>query len=611
MMVIEPVGVQQRPRYPGQIILPILIPPSPEGADRPLPERKSSLWFWALAVGIVGLVYSAEKSPSSMGSAPLPKKAPTDRLYWMWVAPGKWYQDAKSIPKTKLLDYKQRAITTSGSLYALYAESADAARHKLRVDPPSRHSYTRAVAEGERAITRKLAKAEERRQAEKKARGPRLPLRKSRKIVPEEGAQLTLFSGRIANCAVWIEDGKHGWKCGAYGRVCDSPTCAPPPDPTVKQTKVCVRTQKVFSAFYNKLIKRCKQYEATCEGPACMPMTMPFPTEEPERTTPTDEEVKSYAEWMADQYNEEQFERIPYLAREILDRGGIAPHKTPYGLEPPKRSAEEYTAIPLFLRNREGMPLDEIAAEMGFDYEEDLRAEILKAYPQKTKGEWKKHTTRKTWRDFQEEARWEVREKMQAGEWFGFAGLAGSLGVRYQKGDINSAINAAIKTTGDRPLYIFPTYYGYEIKRSVPSWLSHYKVHPDGRVEEHTRDVRTGKWTVERLRSTRAQEPEQLRLLGQDLFPGLRRELKLEPAQDPATSDDPVVACMERLGWSILRMDELKASISEKLTPDLFTGKIKRLSPGEKDYQRVMGQCLAASSGIAGFELLGRRLQYG
>lgn len=405
MIVIEPVGtLPEGSRQPGKIQLPVLIPPSPEGSDRQIPERKKSFWFFALIGGIFAAVaLSGSESTNGQKTGKASRPAPT--------------------PKT----------------------------------PP--------------------------------------------------------FSGRIANCAIWIPDRRGGWTCGAYGRVCDSPSCAKPTRKDSRQARVCVKTQKVFSKFLKKKVSRCKRYEATCTGPACMDFTMPYPEGESERTTPRDDEVKLHAEWMAEQYNEEHFERIPYLAREILDRGGIRPPRTPYGLEPPKKQVDEYTMIPLFLRNKTGKPCDEMAALMGYEYCDDLREDILKAYPQKTKGAWKK-ITRKTWRDFEDDARWEIEEKMRAGEWIGLA---------------------RARTNG----------------------------------------------------------------FGQDLFPQLKRELRFDPPEDIATSDDPVIACMQRLGWKLPRIEELKASIAEKMTPDLFTMKIKPLSPGEKEYQRVVGECLEQRSGTA------------
>jgi len=55
------------------------------------------------------------------------------------------------------------------------------------------------------------------------------------------------------------------------------------------------------------------------------------------------------------------------------------------------------------------------------------------------------------------------------------------------------------------------------------------------------------------------------------LFPGLKRELTQLDVEDISTSDDPVEACLERAGWKLPRIDELRQSIFEKEQVDLFT----------------------------------------
>ncbi|KKN15020.1 hypothetical protein LCGC14_0990220 [marine sediment metagenome] len=60
-------------------------------------------------------------------------------------------------------------------------------------------------------------------------------------------------------------------------------------------------------------------------------------------------------------------------------------------------------------------------------------------------------------------------------------------------------------------------------------------------------------------------EPE-----GDMLFPGLKRELTHLDVQDAATSDDPVEACLERAGWKLDRVDELRQGIFDKEQIDLW-----------------------------------------
>jgi hypothetical protein len=218
------------------------------------------------------------------------------------------------------------------------------------------------------------------------------------------------LSGKVLNCAIWIPNEYGGWKCGMYGRNCKGDTCAPLPNPQVKQVKVCTTTQRVFSPFLDKDVTRCKTYAPTCSGKSCMDFTMPYPKEASEKTMPSPSEIRTIAEWMAAEYNEETFKKEPYLARQILERGGIAP---PRGKS---AESEEYKSIPLFLRNKRGLPCDEMASEMKYDYCDDLRADIAKQYPPKTKGAWKKKQ-RKERSDFIDAAYEYIEDQMGEGEW--------------------------------------------------------------------------------------------------------------------------------------------------------------------------------------------------
>lgn len=821
MIVIEPVGLPERSRYPGGYLLrPGLVPPSPE-LERQLPslERKSSLWFFLLLGGAVAAIGSSGSKSPGLGearrSSAHPKKQPGKRLYYMWLPPGKWFEEAVSIRKSKLAEYQRRVIATQrdrrpGRLFYIWSESAGRARYDLRIDPTERHKWqpnweqrspAAATSEGQLTLfgtgcrdkdgkfipiprcinrpsallkaedaleifkTKKKAKgmkgfqptmgqtydvdieqalveiinvkprttyflipksakrtlitsvepekgtgyltidrkgiissydkqnklrmqktaahlvkpeaterklseywfyipwgrqkatrvdethlkadpafyygAEERKQGRlykaegysevdakrqfmqqmqkardyrkkwagpnryelpyytwKKGLGYRIVRRAEHHPLPwdreKPGTVIPDMGGDVANCAIWLPDDRGGYKCGAYARVCEPPACADPPDPITKQIKVCTKTQKVYSGFYDKLITRCKQYKAACKGAACMPSPMPYPEEEARRI-PSPEEVQSMAVWMAEQYNEETFEKEPLLAREILSRGGIRSYKK--GME-----KEEYKAIPLFLKNREGLPADEMASEMKFDTDRDLLEAIALEYPKKEKGAWKK-LQRKTWQDFEDAAYEMISEGMEAGTW---ADLKQALSV----GETREEWIARHEAPGSwRHMWKLP---GKEPKQ-VDDEVA-YRLHRDYSGEgamyflratsanEARRIIESGKiapleWEP---RKPRKGEPEQLKFLGQELFPELRRELVLEPPEDVATSDDPVIACMERQGWRMPRIEELKASISEKMTPDLFTGKIQKLTSAEKEYQRIVGECLEARSGTAG-----------
>lgn len=55
--------------------------------------------------------------------------------------------------------------------------------------------------------------------------------------------------------------------------------------------------------------------------------------------------------------------------------------------------------------------------------------------------------------------------------------------VRYDRGNLDSAINAAKRLQSDKTLYIFATYYGYTISRQKPPVTQKYvSVKPSGDV---------------------------------------------------------------------------------------------------------------------------------
>jgi len=199
-----------------------------------------------------------------------------------------------------------------------------------------------------------------------------------------------LFSGRLMNCGAWTQSDWGRWYCVAYAPACDAQTACQPVPPGSKQMKVCANTKRVWSDYYNKKITRCKRYAAACAPGACLPETMPVPREE-EPELPSERDVRDAAQWMAEEHNMLQQEAGPWLAREIASRGGIAPYRRGY-------LKEEYKEIPLHLKNKRGLKLDEMASEMRMD-EAELVTAIYAAYPKGTRIK-----RRKTWEDFERAA---------------------------------------------------------------------------------------------------------------------------------------------------------------------------------------------------------------
>lgn len=230
------------------------------------------------------------------------------------------------------------------------------------------------------------------------------------KTRPEPSVQMRFFgggrlSGRIMNCGIWVQNPLTGhWYCGKYAPACEAQkrcrtTSAPMPlqgisshlGAAARRLKLCAAWKQVPSRHYGKDVWRCSRYEAACTEGACLPEPMARPKEEPEEAEPSEKMVRDVAQAMAQEYNVTQAEVGPALAREILSRGGIASYRGRY-------LKEEYKEIPLHLKNKRGLPLDEMAAEMGMD-EAELVAAIQKEYP---KG--RKTVRRKAWRDFMDEA---------------------------------------------------------------------------------------------------------------------------------------------------------------------------------------------------------------
>ena len=226
-------------------------------------------------------------------------------------------------------------------------------------------------------------------------------------LYPPEPVQMRFFgaggfAGRIMSCGIWLENERGGWYCGKYGPSCDGQkACQKAP---AGRLKVCADFKQVWSDFYGKLIHRCGRYAPACTPRACLPEPMPMPARR--FKPPTEREIRDLAQALAQEYNFMQAEAGPVLAREILSRGGIAPYK---GGE----LREEYRRLPLHLKNRRGLPLDEMAAEMMMD-EHELIAAIQHAYAQKVE-------RRRSWRYYEDAAYAMLLEEKERG-----AGLEGT-----------------------------------------------------------------------------------------------------------------------------------------------------------------------------------------
>lgn len=453
-------------KRPAPYLLPIIVPRGAriEPSESDMPGYVVEMeWKWIIVLVLAGVglyALAEEKGPSTAkggGLGDLPKKAKTKRLYYMQRQPGHIRRvegggyDVVTVPRKKARQIISEAEQTGKDpvydLYPVYASSAGEARSQIESGSVPRWRP---------------------------------------ETVGGKPKQMTLFGGLTAHCSRWDQFysdhyGKEIVKCARFAPACDSPEGCAPRKKAKTKIRTCVKFDKFFSFHYMKDVRRCVKFAAVCSArfPGCLkrPGTKPPGMGEPSKAA-----VTALAKELA---SEEAEGRGVQLAREIKARGGISSYRGGY-------LKEEYKEIPLHLKKKTGLPLDEMASELGLD-EAALVQEIRKAYP---KGAKKKR--RASWRDFEDKA--------------------------------------------------------YRILLGSAS-LGQYKE--------------------------------------QELFPGLRREMVLE-MEDVAKSDDPLTICLERKGWKLARISELRNSIIRKRQPDVMTGKVRPLSRSEKELEADTDECFRA-----------------
>lgn len=325
--------------------------------------------------------------------------------------------------------------------------------------------------------------------------------RKKRRAKSKPGSSLSGsgLSGEFSNCLLWqeVEDRKTQgllWRCLKFAPACSSTDKECTPATEKFQNRVCIESKQVKTLspyFKKKTVSRCKKYVPACTTSSCLPA----PFEKPEPSMPHGMDisrmVQDTARSMAEESNLAEEEVGKAFGREIVDRGGLKPHRLP--TEGRLRSAkkgkdEEFEVVPLFMRRKDGLSADEMASEMGYPDENSFLEAIRKEYP---------------------------------------------------------------RTAGKKK-----------------------------RVFKAEDFIAEAEATV-----FQALESQNLGAVQQDLFPGLRRELVLQQV-DLATSDDPVEAYLERKGWKLKRIRQLRESAVQKSIPDPFTGKTEKLSKAELEVQR-------------------------
>ena len=174
------------------------------------------------------------------------------------------------------------------------------------------------------------------------------------------------LSGANYVCSGWFQTkdkkGKQITRCFVY-----SPKC---------NTKKCVNDFKLSGRLatckkYGKNSKGkvvCKKYAATCNpDEECLTEKVDIPW----KPKPISEKaIKATAKDMADE-NNEILDSARWTMRQVLEYGGIAPYKSGY-------LSEEYKDIPSKYKRKDGIPIDELAQEMGLT-ERKLVEKINKA----------------------------------------------------------------------------------------------------------------------------------------------------------------------------------------------------------------------------------------
>jgi hypothetical protein len=267
------------------------------------------------------------------------------------------------------------------------------------------------------------------------ARGGSSPqTKRKRRTKRGQKADLQGLDGDTSNCAIWQEvpGGKTGgtmWRCLGYGTTCRTPGKCKTGKFEKYQTKTCVKTKKVkaLSGKYNvKKLTRCSKYSPICNKELCLPETLPKPKASPAHGANINQMTKDLAKQMADERNIAEEEVGKDLGREILSNGGLRPYrKMREGAlrTAKKRRHEEFDIVPIFMRRKDGLPLDEMAATMGFEDDTALLNAIEREYLHTGAKGHKKQRRYKQVKEGLEAEMWNIYESKKLS---GLTGLEGA-----------------------------------------------------------------------------------------------------------------------------------------------------------------------------------------
>lgn len=400
------------------------------------------------------------------------------------------------------------------------------------------------------------------------------------------------LDGNIRSCDSWFETtdkkGRNIHRCFIY-----SPTCSP--------KKCKVETLKGFTATCSKHKKRkdgskyCSKYAPTCGATeqGCRKESAPVPGK-PKRKTKkelkaeaiaSEKEVLALAKTLASDANE-TLQHNKALMRKILSYGGIAPHASGF-------LREEYNELPDKYKRKGGIPLDELAQELGTD-ERTLTDEIYSAEESfRRLKEMKGGNTRRRFNkeDFINEAHNRITYGSTLGKLPEFSPdiTKKKIRARVKNSKVcNSFFTRTSRTPGVR--YVMCLQNGKASPQSVLFDkklfdLAIAKAWFDNNIERVLKEHTTIGNLSAKIYGDDFFSPKQ-----KELFPELRRELVLK-VEDTATSEEPLEACLERKGWDLRKVKKYQESIADKMTPDMF-GKMQKLTGTEVMLQENIQKCL-------------------
>lgn len=419
------------------------------------------------------------------------------------------------------------------------------------------------------------------------------------------------LAGRIRSCDAWFEsvdkNGNKIHRCFIYAPSCNTKKCKTDPKLIFSGiTATCKRWEKRPDGS-----RYCAEYAPTCgaETEGCRKEPAPIPGKAPKKTKKQIKEeiekeqkaqeriVEGMAKMLASEANE-KLDQNKQLMRKILDHGGIAPYKSGY-------LSEEYRDIPTKYKRKDGIPIDELAQELGTN-EAQLADEINQA--ERSFLVLKEKRGGKTARRFKKDDFInEAWDRMATGRglmgWqdYHYKSFDSPVDVSYAKKLIQSALAKNISQKSPFQIQTLMRKLRDEEQRLINYGFAGKSIMGDFLYTNLDYAIR---YLGQFYGKVQKSEEKQMTLFGyrkkihgedffspkqKELFPELRREMVLQ-IDDPATSDDPLIACLERQGWDAKKVTKLQDSIAEKLTIDMF-GKVKKLTGTEIMLQESIDKC--------------------